>query len=107
MESRTFATGDSHRARESRIKGRRTGGSESAGRRLLRARKPLGVGRADDEADGIRERGVDVRRHSALGRDRWRDRRVTVSDAVRPETFEIPCRDGLTIRGEAYLPDAA
>lgn len=32
---------------------------------------------------------------------------MTVSDAVRPETFEIPCRDGLTIRGEVYLPEAA
>jgi uncharacterized protein len=31
---------------------------------------------------------------------------VTVSDAVRPGTFEIPCRDGLTIRGDVYLPES-
>jgi uncharacterized protein len=32
---------------------------------------------------------------------------VSVSDAVRPETFEIPCRDGLTIRGEVYRASPA
>jgi dienelactone hydrolase len=31
---------------------------------------------------------------------------VTPSVAVQPETFEIPCRDGLTIRGDLYRPAA-
>lgn len=30
---------------------------------------------------------------------------MTGSIAIKPEPFEIPCRDGLTIRGEVYLPE--
>jgi uncharacterized protein len=32
---------------------------------------------------------------------------VTSASVITPEPFEIPCRDGLSIRGEAYLADAA
>ena len=32
---------------------------------------------------------------------------MTGVSAIKPETFEIPCRDGLSIRGEAYVPEAS
>jgi len=32
---------------------------------------------------------------------------VTVWNTVRPEDFDIPCRDGLTIRGEVYRPESS
>ena len=62
------------------------------------------VGRrgAGDEADGLREGRIDVGRHSGLGGHRRRDRRMTVAGDPGVESFEVPCRDGLTIRGEAY-----
>ena len=32
---------------------------------------------------------------------------MTSASAIKPEPFEIPCRDGLSIRGEAYLAEAS
>ena len=32
---------------------------------------------------------------------------MTSASVVRPETFEIPCRDGLSIRGEVYPAESA
>ena len=32
---------------------------------------------------------------------------MTGASAIKPETFEIPCRDGLSIRGEVYLAESA
>jgi dienelactone hydrolase len=31
---------------------------------------------------------------------------VTAASVIKPETFDIPCVDGLSIRGEAYLAEA-
>lgn len=32
---------------------------------------------------------------------------MTTSSAIKPETFDIPCKDGLFIRGEVYLAENA
>ena len=32
---------------------------------------------------------------------------MTEASAIKPETFEIPCRDGLSIRGEVYPAESA
>lgn len=32
---------------------------------------------------------------------------MTEASAIKAETFEIPCRDGLSIRGEVYLADSS
>lgn len=42
-----------------------------------------------------------------MGRDRWRDRGLTTTSAIEPETFDLPCKDGLTIRGEVYVAKPA
>src|SRR6202040_558144 len=80
---------------------------ESEGRDLLRPRKPLGARGADDEADGLRRRGVDGSWLSGMGGYRRRGRRMTSASVVKPEPFEIPCRDGLSIRGEVYPAESA
>src|SRR3979490_2579296 len=41
-----------------------------------------------------------------MGGHQWRDRGMTSASAIKPETFDIPCKDGLTIRGETYLAEA-
>jgi pimeloyl-ACP methyl ester carboxylesterase len=37
-----------------------------------------------------------------MGGNQWRNRRVTAVDARGAETFDIPCADGLFIRGDVY-----
>jgi uncharacterized protein len=37
-----------------------------------------------------------------MGGHRWRDRGLTNASVIKAEAFEIPCRDGLSIRGEVY-----
>src|SRR6266550_7408043 len=32
---------------------------------------------------------------------------MTEASAIKPETFEIPCRDGLSIRGEVYPAESS
>src|SRR6266550_8137164 len=107
MESRPAATRDSSAARKPRVEGGRHHRSEAEGRDLLRARKPLGARGADDEADGIRRRRVDGAWIHGLGGHRRRGRGMTSASVVKPEAFEIPCRDGLSIRGEVYPVESA
>ena len=42
-----------------------------------------------------------------MGRNRWRDRGLTTTNAIKAETFDLPCKDGLTIRGEVYGAEPA
>src|SRR5258705_8891027 len=91
-------------ARQSRDEGRGNHRPEPVDRELLRARKPNGTGGAYDETDGLRERRVDVARIHGMGRNQRRGRRMTEVSATSPEAFEIPCKDGLAIRGEVYPP---
>src|SRR6267142_961315 len=107
MESRPAATRDSSAARKSRVESGRHHRPEAEGRDLLRARKPLGARGADDEADGIRRRRVDGAWIYGLGVHRRRGRGMTSASVVKPEAFEIPCRDGLSIRGEVYAAESA
>src|SRR3954454_9514679 len=104
MEPRTIAARDSHPAGESGVESRRRRRPRTESRRLLRAREPIRARRSDNEADGVRKRRVDVRRNPGLVGDRWRDRGMIAAGTLTPTTFEIPCRDGLTIRGDLYRP---
>src|SRR3954471_10632667 len=106
MESRAIAARDSHPPGESGVENRRCRRPRTESRRLLRAREPIRARRSDDEADGVRKRRVDVWGNPGLVRDRWRDRGMIAASALTPTTFEIPCRDGLTIRGDLYRPAA-